>query len=439
MADGDAVGLDKGNMSENTDFINIDKMVVVKMESQDNEEKEEVTLPAVKSEPQNDADTAEADTALWWCDVTKQECTVTDSSIMEPQSSDKCAATEWTKEGVIEFIDAYRRKEIIWNPKHPSHFNKIRKQDAWEELAKEVKRPVDECKRKMECLLSSLRREKVKIKKSNGAGRERDEVYKSSWFAYESMSFIMDKNKPRPIQNGIETQEAQVQLSQAQKGNPPVQPDKYLPPPPPRKKKKVENQRLEKAFQLLTAYSNQTINDECQHFGNMVAAKLRNFNDSVRCVIESEIMAIFIKANRGFYDHYYPAPLQLTNLPEINSPSVPYSVRDSPSPSIYPEYSSPSLQSQNPCLSLQSQNCSSASQSPNSSSSLQSQNTSPSLQSQNCSSALQSPNSSSLQSQNTSILQSQNPSPTLQSQNCSPALQSPNLVLSLQSQNSSPS
>ncbi|XP_069688560.1 uncharacterized protein [Periplaneta americana] len=89
MADGDAVGLDKGNMSENTDFINIDKMVVVKMESQDNEEKEEVTLPAVKSEPQNDADTAEADTALWWCDVTKQECTVTDSSIMEPQSSDK--------------------------------------------------------------------------------------------------------------------------------------------------------------------------------------------------------------------------------------------------------------------------------------------------------------------------------------------------------------
>jgi len=32
------------------------------------------------------------------------------------------------------------------------HFNKIRKQDAWEELGKEVNRPVDECKKKMENL-----------------------------------------------------------------------------------------------------------------------------------------------------------------------------------------------------------------------------------------------------------------------------------------------
>jgi len=38
------------------------------------------------------------------------------------------------------------------------HFNKIRKQDAWEELGKEMNRPVDERKKKMENLLSSLRR-----------------------------------------------------------------------------------------------------------------------------------------------------------------------------------------------------------------------------------------------------------------------------------------
>ena len=28
------------------------------------------------------------------------------------------------------------------------HFNKIRKQDAWEELGKEMNRPVDECTKK---------------------------------------------------------------------------------------------------------------------------------------------------------------------------------------------------------------------------------------------------------------------------------------------------
>jgi hypothetical protein len=51
------------------------------------------------------------------------------------------------------------------------HFNKIKKQDAWEELGKEMKRPVDECKKKMENLLSSLRREKMKMRKSSGTGK----------------------------------------------------------------------------------------------------------------------------------------------------------------------------------------------------------------------------------------------------------------------------
>ena len=41
--------------------------------------------------------------------------------------------TEWTQESVIELVELYMRKEIIWDPKQPILFNKIRKQDAWEE------------------------------------------------------------------------------------------------------------------------------------------------------------------------------------------------------------------------------------------------------------------------------------------------------------------
>jgi hypothetical protein len=36
-------------------------------------------------------------------------------------------------------------------------------------------------------------------------------------------------------------------------------------------------QNFEKAFEL-TACSKQAISDECQHFGNMIAAKLRNYD-----------------------------------------------------------------------------------------------------------------------------------------------------------------
>jgi hypothetical protein len=50
------------------------------------------------------------------------------------------------------------------------HFNKIRKQDAWEGLGKEMNRPVDEFKKKIENLLSSFRREKMKMRKCSGRG-----------------------------------------------------------------------------------------------------------------------------------------------------------------------------------------------------------------------------------------------------------------------------
>ena len=51
----------------------------------------------------------------------------------------------------------------------------------------------------------------------------------------------------------------------------------------PRQKNKTEDQRLQKLFEILTACSNQTMNDECQHFGNKIAAKSRNYNETVRC------------------------------------------------------------------------------------------------------------------------------------------------------------
>jgi len=51
------------------------------------------------------------------------------------------------------------------------HFNKTRKQDAWEELGKGMKRTVDERKKEMENVMSSLRQEKKMTRKSNGTGK----------------------------------------------------------------------------------------------------------------------------------------------------------------------------------------------------------------------------------------------------------------------------
>jgi hypothetical protein len=67
---------------------------------------------------------------------------------------------EWTQENVIEFMELYKRKEIIWNPKHPMHFNKIGKQDAWENWEKKSTDPSMGAKRKWRtyCHLSDGRK-----------------------------------------------------------------------------------------------------------------------------------------------------------------------------------------------------------------------------------------------------------------------------------------
>jgi hypothetical protein len=56
------------------------------------------------------------------------------------------------------------------------------------------------------------------------------------------------------------------------------------------------------------------MNDECQLFGNMIAAKLRNYNDKIRCVIQNEIMSVFLNSNRGFMNGIILISSQLTHL-----------------------------------------------------------------------------------------------------------------------------
>jgi hypothetical protein len=65
------------------------------------------------------------------------------------------------------------------------------------------------------------------------------------------------------------------------------------------------------------------MNNECQHFGYMRAAELRNYNETVRCVIQNEITNVFLNANRGLYERYHHTHLQPINSPQAHFPSGP--------------------------------------------------------------------------------------------------------------------
>ena len=92
--------------------------------------------------------------------------------------------------------------------------------------------------------------------------------------------------------------------------------------------------------------------DESQHFGNMIAAKLRNSNDTVRCVIQNEIMSVFLNANRGFYERYHHTRLQPINPPKAHFPSGPSKIYpQSINPPPHTSLSSLSSQSPSPSFS----------------------------------------------------------------------------------------
>lgn len=83
---------------------------------------------------------------------------------------------EWPKEVILKFIKMYQNKAVIWDARNKDHFNKLIKNDAWNDITCDLsvhtsaEISADECRKKMQTLLASFRREKIKWKKNIGSG-----------------------------------------------------------------------------------------------------------------------------------------------------------------------------------------------------------------------------------------------------------------------------
>ncbi|CAG9771224.1 unnamed protein product [Ceutorhynchus assimilis] len=256
---------------------------------------------------------------------------------------------EWTEDSVLEFIEIYRGKEILWNNKHPRYFNKIQKNDAWEDVARSVGATIDECKKKISALQSALRREKSKIKKSMGTGTELfiwlqidKETDESN--DVDDDTALQDMNpdseepqktndiqepdeteehheiqKPHGTQQSHETHELRVtqepnESQQTPKTRIRVSNKERKPPQMthsiPNKKRAVE--KLDAAFEILTKASNKEPPQdpsECQIFGNLVAKKLSKYSNVAQTAVQEAIMNILFAADKG----------GLWNVPFINN------------------------------------------------------------------------------------------------------------------------
>nr|CAI5853679.1 unnamed protein product [Callosobruchus analis] len=71
---------------------------------------------------------------------------------------------DWDNEKSLELIELYKMKLEIWQATNKFYYNKLKKQDAWSEIAKNMGTTVDIVKNKLNSLLSSFRREKRNTK-----------------------------------------------------------------------------------------------------------------------------------------------------------------------------------------------------------------------------------------------------------------------------------
>jgi hypothetical protein len=84
---------------------------------------------------------------------------------------------------------------VLWDPKNPKYYNKFAKNDAWTELAESIEADVEDCKKKMQSLLSSLRREKTKVSNSQRTGKGKQvHINNNEVGLYEFISLYSNNN-----------------------------------------------------------------------------------------------------------------------------------------------------------------------------------------------------------------------------------------------------
>lgn len=70
---------------------------------------------------------------------------------------------DWTSKLTFQLINNYKENANLWDTTDPNYYNKLAKQEAWISIATHLNTTTEECKKKMQSLLASLRREKGKI------------------------------------------------------------------------------------------------------------------------------------------------------------------------------------------------------------------------------------------------------------------------------------
>ena len=97
---------------------------------------------------------------------------------------------EWNISKTLNFIEDYRRNQVLWDTKHADYKNYVVKKATLHQLAERYGGNLEGIKKKIKNLRSVFHREHKKLtSKMCGSNFE---LPARRWFAYDAMQFILD-------------------------------------------------------------------------------------------------------------------------------------------------------------------------------------------------------------------------------------------------------
>ncbi|XP_037293607.1 uncharacterized protein LOC119189060 [Manduca sexta] len=296
----------------------------------------------------------------------------------------------WDPNNVLKFIDLYHNRVILWDPKHKHRYNRKLKHDAWVEISKVMNCPIADLKKKLESLQAQLRREKSQMRKS----AVQDEDYISSWYAYDHLKFLLNRNdssrmKAKRLQDNensttsIEQSEdeqfdnAEYEIEEPVKiefqpiddptenleyehtsmeQNASIPQNKFVQPifkQPSTKRRRVndsDSHIINKAFEMHSPaiatvsgaatkdFASTTPNDS-EAYANFIASKFCTYSLRTKNALQYQISNLLYKADNGYFEHYQPSfecssrrsTKPVQSTSETPSQTEPISKRTSPS------------------------------------------------------------------------------------------------------------
>ncbi|XP_075986795.1 uncharacterized protein LOC142983689 [Anticarsia gemmatalis] len=188
----------------------------------------------------------------------------------------------WSNEIILNFINDISRYPELWDAETPDYRSKKKRKERWHEIAVKYAVTTGDAQKKFKSLRTYAKNEE---KKTLSKGEDGKRV-KSSWFAYDAMSFIRSQDNQEISSHN------QLGLESSRENN-----NSSIKSPMKKKPRNKEPDLLIGEADQVDDEIASRMNDDYTSFGEHIAQKLATYSSKIRAEVQFEISQVIYEAD----------------------------------------------------------------------------------------------------------------------------------------------